>query len=627
VATDVVLVAMPWEDVYVGSLQVALLCSVLKKAGMRCETRAYYVQFIDYLAESSCRRLDGSPFTLADYRAVSNRFWMQGLGDWLFSPAAEDEERTAAYHCFLRKATGSEVAAELAGAVQPHVRGFVEKCAEDLIRSEARLVGFTTSFSQTMPALAVARRFKTMRPDSTVVLGGANCDGDMGIALAEVNPFIDVVVRGEGEQALVAVAEAVLSGQDIPALPGLSVRRGGQVMSEPGSAPRANLATNPTPDYAGYIQSVQDSPFRGIIRARMRLPFEAARGCWWGERVHCTFCGLNGSEIGFRSRPLQAVIDEILALSQKHHVLDFEAVDNILGRDFQHTVLPGLAEERRRGLDLSFFFEVKSGLHETDFVLLRDAGVTRIQPGIESLSRNILQLMRKGSTPLQHLRLLKWCDEFGITPTWNIIYGIPGEDPREYDRMAAMVPMLHHFHPPSLVPLAVQRFSPYGDQPEDHGLRVIGPAPFYEHLFEAPGDTLQRLAFVFSYDYAKEQRVSEYVAPLAEAVNGWENAHQAGAALRLEQGPGYVRIMDTRLAGYPVTRVLQGGEALAYLECGSGITPSELNSRLIAGGLDVTAAEVDAAVKLFLDTGLAVEESERILGLASRQRRMEDRCG
>ena len=29
------------------------------------------------------------------------------------------------------------------------------------------------------------------------------------------------------------------------------------------------------------------------------LLIETSRGCWWGERNHCTFCGLNGSSMSF----------------------------------------------------------------------------------------------------------------------------------------------------------------------------------------------------------------------------------------------------------------------------------------------------------------------------------------
>jgi radical SAM superfamily enzyme YgiQ (UPF0313 family) len=65
-------------------------------------------------------------------------------------------------------------------------------------------------------------------------------------------------------------------------------------------------------------------------KRKVRLPFESARGCWWGMRHHCTFCGLNGQTMAFRAKRPQRVLEELRDLARRYHSFKFMAVDNII---------------------------------------------------------------------------------------------------------------------------------------------------------------------------------------------------------------------------------------------------------------------------------------------------------
>ena len=93
--------------------------------------------------------------------------------------------------------------------------------------------------------------------------------------------------------------------------------------------------------------------------------------------------------------------------------------------------MPELAS---RSLGVSLFYEVRPNLGKEQLRRLRDAGVRHIQPGIESFSDPVLRLVRKGTSALQNIQLLKWCKELGIEPIWNLLWGFPGEPPEEYAR-------------------------------------------------------------------------------------------------------------------------------------------------------------------------------------------------
>ena len=128
-------------------------------------------------------------------------------------------------------------------------------------------------------------------------------------------------------------------------------------------------------------------------------------------------------------------------------------MDNILDLKYFKTLLPELA---RQGARVSLFYETKSNLKKDQVRLLRDAGVTMIQPGIESFSDEVLKLMKKGVSGLQNIQLLKWCKEIGVEPLWNFLLGFPGESPDEYQRdgrprrarLPPAAPGRRHRHPP-----------------------------------------------------------------------------------------------------------------------------------------------------------------------------------
>ncbi|MEA1647607.1 hypothetical protein UAJ10_01070 [Nitrospirillum sp. BR 11164] len=81
-------------------------------------------------------------------------------------------------------------------AARNKAAGFIEHCFGQVDWSRYSVVGFSTSFQQTMASLALARRIKAAHPHILIVFGGANCSDEMGVELHRHYPFIDVVVGG-----------------------------------------------------------------------------------------------------------------------------------------------------------------------------------------------------------------------------------------------------------------------------------------------------------------------------------------------------------------------------------------------------------------------------------------------
>ena len=223
----------------------------------------------------------------------------------------------------------------------------------------------------------------------------------------------------------------------------LEARRLGRDAAPHASASAVDLDMLPFPDFDQYFEQLD--AFRPLVNVTPQLLVETARGCWWGERSHCTFCGLNGSTMAFRSKSPERAVEEIAYLRDRHGVRTISVVDDILDMRYFKTLFPLL---ERADLDVELFWEVKANLIGGPRRRLRAAGVRSIQPGIESLSDHVLALMRKGTTGLKNIELLKWCREYDVTPLWNLLYGFPGETEADYDETRELIRAIWHLEPP-----------------------------------------------------------------------------------------------------------------------------------------------------------------------------------
>ena len=611
----VLLVAMPWALLTRPSIQLGVLQSVLEEARIDTEVRSFYLSFAEYLTASTANLPEADRITFDNYGSVAAQYF---IGDWIFAvppfhdPKALDEE----YFAYLRTQEVSEELICLAIRMRRLVPEFLESCAEDILAAKPVVVGFTTTFGQNVPSLVLSKILKQRDPSLKIVFGGANCDGPMGEALHRNFPWVDVVVRGEGERVIAGLIQDILRGGRIRPQPGLCVRQGKRRTTiEQSSESVATISDVPFPNYDEYFDRVREVSFAKDILPDISIPFEASRGCWWGAKLHCTFCGLNGSTMAFRAKSADRALDELLYLAKRYQHLSFQAVDNIMDMRYFSEFLPKL---RDSGLDLRLFYETKSNLKRWQVQLLRDAGVVYIQPGIESLSTPILRLMRKGVTALQNIRLLKWCAEFGIYVYWNVIYGFPGEPPEDYDRMAALMKSLVHLQPPNLIRLGLERFSPYHQRPQEFNLEVVGPRPHYRFAYPCDESKLTDLAYSFDYHYCNGQRPENYIGNIKEAIQQWQSCYEAeGTSLQYWKGPGFLMITDRRPGMESCDYRMDEEESRIYLACDGGATPKAIWETLKNdGGVTATIDDIEEYLQELVDAKLIYEEDGCYLSLA-----------
>jgi ribosomal peptide maturation radical SAM protein 1 len=380
------------------------------------------------------------------------------------------------------------------------------------------VVGFTSTFEQNIASLALAKRLKAAHPGIINVFGGANWEGEMGEELVSQFSFIDVACSGEADDSFPAVIETLTRGTGLEKVPGIVHRHDGRAQATAKQPMVTALDDLPTPDFTDFFASSESS--RSSAHIPHRLLVETARGCWWGAHSHCTFCGLNGGTMAFRSKSPDRVLSELRALVDTYEVRQISFVDNILDMRYFRTVLPRIAEELP---DLSLFYEVKANLTHGHVSALRRAGVRDIQPGIESMSDHVLALMRKGTTALRNVQLLKWCLELGVNAEWNLIYGFPGETAQDYLEMIPLLEAIKFMGPPTACgPIRLDRFSPFHNDPASFGMVNVRPLRPYAHLYPlASPESLLRVAYYFEFDYADCRTAAEYAQPVVDFCRAW----------------------------------------------------------------------------------------------------------
>jgi ribosomal peptide maturation radical SAM protein 1 len=617
VTGGIVLVTMPWDTLTTPSIRIGILKAVLDRENIPCQPMHLHLLAMRHFGDAFARR--GETFTAADYQHIANS-GRDGLGEWVFaiSPFRIPPPIEADPFITLLGRTRSEAFIDVLARLRDSVPAFLEAATQEVLALKPRVIGFSTTFSQTIPSIILAKLVKAVDPSIRIVFGGANCEGSMGPALLRLFPEIDVVVRGEGERVFPPVARGLLTGTAFEGAPGICVRRKGDddAIAVTPADPHSLIPMDdvPVPDYGDYFERLEQSELRESILGRVTLPFESSRGCWWGAKHHCTFCGLNGQTMTFRHKSPRRVEQELLSLAERYRILNFEAVDNIVPMTYFRDLFPRL---QALGFDFRLFYETKANLTRDQLLLLRDVGVRSIQPGIESLSTPILQLMDKGVTALQNIRLLKWCTECEIYPDWNIIYGIPGEPLEDYARMPRIVDSLTHLAPPSgLVRLQLDRFSPYFNRPADYGIELTGPNPLYSLLFPGDSDCIMDLAYTFTFRYLDGRDPPSYAEPLRIAIDGWRKNAGRGS-LTHERGPGFLRIVDRRVNRPNVAVVLGELEATIYLSCENGAKPEAIAQRLSAEGQDVGVAEVARYLDEMVERRFCYAENGRYLSLST----------
>jgi ribosomal peptide maturation radical SAM protein 1 len=610
---------MPLAGVERPSIALGLLKAILTRDGI--PTRVFYpnMWFLEHVG-------------MKDYRLLDSIRTEEAIVDWLFGGVAfpDFQPDHDAYLAQLFARNPGRHLADTAGAkrrllqLRAQMTDFVDWTVAKILAAQPRIVGCTSTFQQHVASLALLRRIKEIDPTIVTIMGGANCETIMGRTTMERFPWVDFIASGEADRSISPLFRRILAeGPAIPAeeLPlgilGPSHRATGfPAIAGGDGVPRATteqLNDLPAPDYDDYFTELSNFLYREQLVPG--IPVETSRGCWWGQRSHCTFCGLNGGGMAFRVKTPEKALDEISQLVGRYGVRRVEAVDNILDMGYFDTVLPELAALPE---PLNIFFETKANLKRWQVEQLAKAGIRWIQPGIESMHTGVLKLMRKGSSAWQNVQLLRWGRQFGVRISWNLICGFPGEQDEWYAEMASWMPSLVHLQPGAVVTLRYDRYSPYFRAPETYGLK-LQPSRLYRYAYPLSETDLANQVYFFEDTALPEDAHGSVRRPglaalrrvIGEWLRAWGEAELPKLLMRDEAG--VLVVTDTRPCASAAERRLSGVSRALLLASEESPSASQLRQQLASAGHP--EEEIDTAIEELAAARLILELDGRIVPL------------
>jgi ribosomal peptide maturation radical SAM protein 1 len=599
----VALVSMPTLSARFPSFQLGLLKPVLEAQGIPAQTFSLFMYFGTHVGW----RLN----------EVISDVYPSMVGEWIWTKAAfgdfaDDDEYFRIYEANLAGIC------ERAGCTLEDLRrvrevaapAFIDFCVESVDWTRFGLVGFSVVFQQTLASVALARALKEKHPDIPVIMGGASFEDDIAEEIMRGCPQVDYVHCGDAEDSFPEMIRRLYRGDSMRGLKGVMWRGENDSIEYAGRAPNlSDMNRTPTPDFDEYFYARREGKYdihpgaKGVL-----IPIETARGCWWGVKNHCTFCGLNRAGMEFRAKSVDNVIGQLESLSRRYGIFDFNAIDNIIAPEYIDSLFGRLTEANA---DIRLHYEVRPSLSREQLKRMRRGGLFSIQPGVESLSTHVLKLMRKHTTGMRNLELIKWSTYYGINNLYNILVRFPGERVEDYKLHCEIIPKIHHWQPPWAVARArADRGSPMFTEPETQTITSLRPAPCYDFLFPKDRFDLQRVSYYFEHDM-RDALPDEEHEELFRHVAFWQQRWQEKPRpyLRYRKSLSTIRVEDARWRRVRV-QTFSDEPAALYEFCADARTRKEIDARFDG------AAWTEEALGDFLQRDLMVHLDGRYLSLA-----------
>lgn len=619
----VLLLSLPWTSLVEPSLGLGILKAELQKNNIQCRVKHLNLLLLKYMRATT-------------YVSIANMF---AVNEFLFTYPFEQElskkqlselslriDEALSNNIFngddrynTRKSIG-ELFLKIRNKIIP---SYLLDCLSIIEDYKPTMVGFTCMFDQTFPSVALAKLVKEKFPEITIVFGGYALEDSPGKQIIESFDFIDCVSYGEGEKVIVDLALGSVGKKDFNEIPDLLYRKRNskEVFRSNTSKSQINLNESPAPNYDDFQLDINQLKQDFNIEVKWTtIPIETSRGCWWGQKKHCVFCGIDDITMRYRQRDVENTLNILQELKTKYDSPFFRISDYILPYNYYKTLLPILGNYKEEDKYV-FTCEIKANITDEQFKMLAKAGFIEVQPGIESFSTRALKKMDKGVTAIQNIYCLILGLLNSVQVNYNILYGFPNDEVEDYFEMLRIIPLLYHLNPPSSrVKVVITRFAPLHTDPK----RFNFPSnykhhPGYNVLFspnylEKINFNLSNYCYYFDYPYKSSPELENLHRALTFQVDYWRTIHQKrDVTLTYEIISDKIIFEDTRFNEVPEVRSYSRNYALVYKECaGSLINIDVLAEKLHFLSFDVVYSIIDELVK----DRFIIREGNKVLGLA-----------
>lgn len=291
--------------------------------------------------------------------------------------------------------------------------GFRSKIAE----TPSDLIGTTATTLLYKSAMKLITIAKEAQPNAVTALGGSHGTFWDENALKEY-PALDIVVRREGEETLLELAEKIESQTSLKGVLGITYRDGDKTVRNPDRPFIKDLDALPFP--AHHLMSLQNLRHNG----KLLIPLVSSRGCvYW-----CDFCStVRMFGRGYRMRSAKNVVDEMQYVHDKYGVDQVTFYDDAFSVD-RNRVLEICSELHKRNLKLMWDCGTRVDMVDRELMqTMKNAGCIAVWMGVESGSELILGKMNKSIKLEQTRQAYKTAHQVGLMTIANVVLGFPGE--------------------------------------------------------------------------------------------------------------------------------------------------------------------------------------------------------
>jgi radical SAM superfamily enzyme YgiQ (UPF0313 family) len=322
-------------------------------------------------------------------------------------------------------------------------RDFIATALRRLTEERVDAVGVTVMGGPQLPtAIAVSKAIRARFPATPIIWGGyypTICPVPSIQA-----PYVDYVVRGQGEDTLAELLEALFSGERkaLDSIAGLTWRREEDIVHNKDRAFSAARLAAMLP----YDRFENPAQYLGRTYLGQRTAgYQAAFGC----RFRCTFCGVAAMFRGQTALPTAVRLEQDLRFLK--HRLGMDAIQfydhNFFDREVDMVPLLDMLAKFQLPWWCFARADALVNLSERSWAQVKKSQLRMAYIGAESPSDWLLHDVRKGTRADQTIAVVEQCRRHGVIPELSFMLAPPEDPEGETEKTFEFIRLIKRLHP------------------------------------------------------------------------------------------------------------------------------------------------------------------------------------
>ncbi len=282
-----------------------------------------------------------------------------------------------------------------------------------VIEQKPDIIGITAMTTKFGSVIQTAKFCREALPNVPIIIGGPHASA-MPELTAQI-PECDYVLRGEGDESIPELLNALRDKTDLSVIRGLTWKKDGKIIHNPDREFVKDLDSIAFPDRKALLNPENySSEDMGVILSSRGCPF-----C-------CSYCfHMWNRQVRYRS--VSAVIEEIMQVHKDYGTTQFSIKDDSFTVKRDH-VLKLCEEFQKLPFKITFNCTTRVDIIDDEILsAMKKAGLAQLSIGIESGSKEILKATDKGITHEQILKAAALLNKHKIYWTGYFMIGLPQE--------------------------------------------------------------------------------------------------------------------------------------------------------------------------------------------------------